>query len=121
MIPWDLDNLDFKPWLAFGRDPYSGGDYRSEYATYAVIEHHGGTYGGHYRMYARHRDAWHEYDDSSVMPVTPDRVVTSDSYIMLMMPRHNMDYMSMTMNAAIDKYRAFHESSTADVGAAKEA
>lgn len=111
LIPWDLNSLDFAPWLAFARDPFSNAAYLSDYITYAVIEHHGSTFGGHYRMYARHNDdTWNEYDDSSVTLVTPDRVITSDSYIMLMMPKANMEYMKMTMESTIQKYRAHYES-----------
>ena len=105
LIPWDLDCLDFAPMLAFGRDPCSNTAYNSEYATYAVIEHHGSTFGGHYRMYARHGDGWNEYDDSSVYAVPPERVVTPDSYVMLLMPKKTMAAMTAEMDAAIANYR----------------
>jgi ubiquitin C-terminal hydrolase len=109
LIPWDLDSLDFSPWLAFGRDPFSNAPYNAEYMTYAVIEHHGSTFGGHYRMYARRgagADAWTEYDDSSAIHVSPDRVVTPDSYILLLMPKASAEHMSTTMDAAIARYRS---------------
>jgi ubiquitin C-terminal hydrolase len=106
LIPWDLDSLDFAPWLAFARDPFSNAPYNSEYETYAVIEHHGSTFGGHYRMYARRGADWTEYDDSSAIPVSPDRVVTPDSYILLLMPKKSAEHMSASMDAVIRKYRA---------------
>lgn len=120
-IPWDLDNLDFAPWLAFGRDPFSNKSYESQYATFAVIEHHGSTFGGHYRMFARdHTNAWIEYDDSSVSTVTPDRVITPDSYVMLMMPKAAMEHMAETMDTAIAKYREYVDLRSGNIGTAVE-
>lgn len=105
LIPWDLDLLDFAPWLAFARDPFTNTSYNSEYETFAVIEHHGSTFGGHYRMYARRGADWTEYDDSSAIPISPDRVVTPDSYILLLMPKKSVEHMSASMDAVIAKYR----------------
>jgi len=105
LISWDLDALDFRPWMAFDRSPFSD-ESSPVYKTFAVIEHHGGTFGGHYRMYARDNDnVWNEYDDSSVNTVAPDRVITSDSYIALMMPTDAIDSMNRGMAEAIEAYR----------------
>jgi ubiquitin C-terminal hydrolase len=108
-IPWDLDALDYRPWMAFARDPFSDSREPVVYSTYAVIEHHGSTHGGHYRMFLRHSDnTWHEYDDNSVRPVPPERVITPDSYIALMMPAHKMEAMNTEMDALIRDYRVRH-------------
>jgi ubiquitin C-terminal hydrolase len=105
-IPWNLDALDFAPWYAFTRDPFKNSAAESEYVTYAVIEHHGSTHGGHYRMYARHHDdTWYEYDDSSVRTVPPENVITPDSYIALMMPKARMGAMCKDMDSAIEQFR----------------
>jgi ubiquitin C-terminal hydrolase len=105
-IPWDLDALDYRPWMAFGRDPFSDSKEPATYSTYAVIEHHGSTHGGHYRMFTRHSDnTWWEYDDNSARPVSPDSVITSDSYIALMMPKHKMEAMNAEMDALIRAHR----------------
>lgn len=107
LIPWDLNALDFRPWMAFERSPFSD-DCSSVYKTFAVIEHHGSTGGGHYRMYARDTtDIWHEYDDSSVTTVTPDHVITSDSYIALLMPSDCIERMNRDMAAAVEAYRRY--------------
>jgi ubiquitin C-terminal hydrolase len=106
LIPWNLDELDVSPWLAFGGDPFNDKHTSSTYCTYSVIEHHGSTHGGHYRMYARHHDnSWVEYDDSSVTTVPPERVVTPDSYIALLMPRESMKSMNAHMDRAIEGIR----------------
>jgi ubiquitin C-terminal hydrolase len=107
LIPWDLDELDFRPWMAFDRSPFND-DTSSVYKTFAVIEHHGSTFGGHYRMYARSADnTWNEYDDSSVTTVAPDRVITPDSYIALLMPVDAIDRMNRDMKVAVDVYRQY--------------
>jgi len=107
-IPWNLDSLDFGPWLAFERDPFSENDedIASEYVTYAVIEHMGSARGGHYRMYARQGDSWVEYDDSSVRNVHPEHVVTADSYVAIMMPKKHAERMVAENEEWIQAYRA---------------
>lgn len=89
-IEWNLDDVDFAPWMAFERNPFTNShDSETHYETYAVIEHHGSLHGGHYRMYARESaTTWLEYDDSSVRAVPPEHVVTPDSYIALMVPKN---------------------------------
>jgi ubiquitin C-terminal hydrolase len=106
-INWDLDTLDFSPMMAFDRDPF-GDPHRKvapEYLTYAVIEHHGSTHGGHYRMYARQGEEWRLYDDSSVSTVHPEQVITADSYIALMMPRAYADAMNKVFEHVVKSVR----------------
>jgi len=88
-IKWNVDDVDFAPWMAFERDPFTDShEAETHYETYAIIEHHGNIHGGHYRMYARESaSVWLEYDDSSVRVVPPEQVVTQDSYIALMLPK----------------------------------
>jgi ubiquitin C-terminal hydrolase len=107
LIPWDLDEFDFAPWMAFHRDPFSHGSVHSTYTTYAIIEHHGSSHGGHYHMFARHsNNTWYDYDDNSVTKVNPDCVITSDSYIALMMPRDTISEMQRQMDHTINAMRA---------------
>jgi len=105
-ITWDVNSFDFAPWLAFRRDPFSGDEAPlSEYVTYAVVEHLGSTRGGHYQMYARQGEVWNEYDDSSVRSVDPERVVTSDSYIAIMLPKKHAESMNLRNEEWIQKFR----------------
>ena len=92
-IKWDLDHFDFSGVSAFDRDPFTDSRSPPIYETFAVIEHHGSTHGGHYRMFARQGD-WTLYDDSSVQKVTPDSVITADSYVALMMPKEQCKAMN---------------------------
>lgn len=87
-ITWDLNALDFAPYFAFSYDPIATGAAARApvYETYAVLEHRGLSQGGHYRMYAKQSDVWHEYDDSAVRAVHPD-AVTAESYVLFLMPR----------------------------------
>lgn len=106
LIPWDLDSLDFGAWRAFDRDPFSDSREPSIYSTFAVIEHHGSLNGGHYRMFARDGADWVCYDDSSAHVVSPDAVITADSYIALMMPKHAREGMTSGMTETIKELRA---------------
>jgi ubiquitin C-terminal hydrolase len=106
LIPWDLDALDFSPWRAFDRDPFTDTRDPSVYSTFAVIEHHGSLNGGHYRMFARDGADWVCYDDSSVYVVPPDAVITADSYIALMSPKHAAAEMTRSMKDTITDLRA---------------
>lgn len=100
-IGWNLDATDYSPVMAFRRDPFSDSRTQPIYETFAVIEHHGSTHGGHYRMYARQGDKWLEYDDSSVHVVAPDTVITADSYIALMMPKAQKTNMLANFEQAV--------------------
>lgn len=105
LIPWDLDEMDFSKWMAFGRDPFTDKRTPPLFETFAVIEHHGSTHGGHYRMYMREGDHWLEYDDSSVRVVSPDLVITQDSYIALMIPKEHAKTMNADMKQKIKELR----------------
>jgi ubiquitin C-terminal hydrolase len=106
-ITWDLDSLDFSPWMAFQCDPlYETTDVNTEYVTYAVVEHMGSTRGGHYRMYARQGDVWNAYDDSSVSLARPENVVTADSYIAILMPKNTAESMVKRNDQYIQKFRS---------------
>jgi ubiquitin carboxyl-terminal hydrolase 8 len=86
-IEWDVDSLDFRPWMAFAESPYDNAP-NPVYTTFAVIEHTGSSQGGHYRMYGRtSKDTWAEYDDESVRDgLTAAHVVNADSYILALVP-----------------------------------
>jgi ubiquitin C-terminal hydrolase len=88
-IVWDPDFLSFRPWMSFGRDPFTNRKLQTEYQTFAVIEHNGSVGGGHYRMYARGEDAdvWRAFDDDTTMDATATQVVNPDSYVLFMCPR----------------------------------
>jgi ubiquitin C-terminal hydrolase len=105
-IAWDLSETDYSSVMAFHRDPFSDSRGSSVYETFAVIEHHGSTHGGHYHMYARQNDAWFEYDDNSVRNVHPDTVVTADSYIAFMMPKSHAASMLAQFDAAVKRVLA---------------
>ncbi|KAK9876418.1 hypothetical protein WA026_012731 [Henosepilachna vigintioctopunctata] len=56
----------------------------SRYNLYAVSNHSGTTYSGHYTAYCRHPYSltWHEYNDSRVNAVSPRSVVSSEAYVL---------------------------------------
>ena len=89
-IDWSLDQMSLAPWLAFRRCPFTDKTARSSYRTFAVIEHHGSTRGGHYRMFSRQVAAeapWIEYDDDAIRTVSdPRQIVSPDSYVILASP-----------------------------------
>jgi hypothetical protein len=114
--------MDYSPWMAFHRDPFSDSRDAPVYTTFAVIEHHGSTHGGHYRMYARDlptagsgsaASEWSEYDDSSVRTVAPEHVITPDSYIALMIPKAQAATMYGAMRSRISAARRASASATA--------
>lgn len=103
-IDWDVTKTDYSSVMAFHRDPFSDSRAAPVYETFAVIEHHGSTHGGHYRMYAKQDDDWFEYDDNSVRNVHPDTVVTADSYIALMIPKARVKEMHAQFDKVVQKY-----------------
>ena len=105
-IDWDLDAFDMAPWMAFPRNPFTGTAEPSVMTTMAVIEHWGSMRGGHYRMFARTTTGWICCDDSSVSVVPQSEVITDDSYVAFMMPRHKVREHMAAFEAAVDALRA---------------
>lgn len=104
-IVWDLDSFNFKSVLAFRRDPFQDCVYSSEYETTAVIEHHGSFRGGHYTMFGKQCGVWNEYDDSSVGEVTPDRVVSNNSYIVFLVRKTQADDLNQSFTDKVKLLR----------------
>ncbi|CAK1592817.1 unnamed protein product [Parnassius mnemosyne] len=54
------------------------------YNLYAVSNHSGTTYSGHYTAYCKHpyTGEWHEYNDSRVTPINPRNVVSPEAYVL---------------------------------------
>lgn len=111
-IGWDLDALDFTPQMAFTRDPFSNRPVNTLYETYAVIEHHGSTHGGHYTMFAKQGGRWFEYDDSNITASSPERVVSPDSYIAMLVPKDRSAAMTAQFEAKILEFRAREATAT---------
>lgn len=105
-IAWNLDSTDFSKVMAFHRNPFGEAKLEREYTTVSVIEHIGGVHGGHYHMYNRQKDKWYNYDDSSTRQVPPEQVVNDDSYIMIMVPKENMEQMFKEFQGTIERFRA---------------
>lgn len=104
-IAWNLDSTDFSNVLSFHRNPFGETKLEKEYMTVSVIEHWGSVHGGHYHMHNRQKDKWYNYDDSTVRQVTPDQVVNDDSYIMIMVPKTNMDDMYSGFQETVNRFR----------------
>jgi len=77
----DPHSTDMSQWVAF---PGVLKNIQPNYSTFAIVEHHGGSRGGHYVSYAKHNDKWINYDDTSMSETSPNNLVTDDSYIFFM-------------------------------------
>ena len=104
-IVWDLDAFDFSPWYAFPRNPFTGRKETGQYTTMSIIEHHGNLNGGHYLMYTRTDDGWLRCDDSSVMRIPQEEVITQDSYIAVMVPSGTRESTTRAFEATVAELR----------------
>ncbi|KAF2885430.1 hypothetical protein ILUMI_20710 [Ignelater luminosus] len=54
------------------------------YNLYAISNHSGTTYSGHYTAYCRHpySHAWHEYNDSRVSSISSKALVSGEAYVL---------------------------------------
>jgi ubiquitin C-terminal hydrolase len=77
----NLEATNMTKWLSF---PGVSRNTNPVYSTYAVVEHHGSSRGGHYINYSRHGDKWLCYDDTNIEAVSSDRVINDDTYILFM-------------------------------------
>ena len=54
------------------------------YNLYAISNHSGTTYNGHYTAYCRHpySHTWHEYNDSRVSSISSKALVSEEAYVL---------------------------------------
>ena len=75
-------NIDF-PLLNLDMSKYMQGYNKSSYKynLYAVVNHSGGSGGGHYYSYNKNNDGnWYKYNDTIVSTTNTSRLVSSDAY-----------------------------------------
>ena len=77
----DLDNNNMSKWVSF---PAVKKHISTDYSVFGVIEHLGGSRGGHYLAYTKHNDEWISYDDTSMNKVSADKIINSNTYILFM-------------------------------------
>ncbi|KAL4712184.1 hypothetical protein ACJJTC_011045 [Scirpophaga incertulas] len=77
LVEFPLNGLDMSPYAAARGSA-------AVYNLYAVSNHSGTTYSGHYTAYCKHpyTGDWHEYNDSRVSPINPKNVVSSEAYVL---------------------------------------
>ncbi|CAH1104005.1 unnamed protein product [Psylliodes chrysocephalus] len=76
-IDFPLEDLDMSQYAA-------DNVVTSRYNLYAISNHSGTTYSGHYTAYCRHpyTGQWHEYNDSRVSPISPRSLVSGEAYVL---------------------------------------
>lgn len=86
----NIEATNMSKWLSF---PGVSRNTNPVYTTYAVVEHHGSSRGGHYINYSRHGNSWLCYDDQNIYPVEADKVINEDTYILFMTNKpHNLEW-----------------------------
>ncbi|XP_074039465.1 ubiquitin carboxyl-terminal hydrolase 2-like [Leptinotarsa decemlineata] len=77
VIDFPLEGLDMSNYAADNVAP-------CRYNLYALSNHSGTTYNGHYTAYCRHpySGTWHEYNDSNVCPISPNSLVSEEAYVL---------------------------------------
>ena len=82
LVDVDIRKTDLSPWVAF---PAVTKNLTPQYSTFAIVEHHGSSRGGHYVSYAKHNSSWINYDDTLANEVLNEsELVNSNSYIFFM-------------------------------------
>nr|XP_032525518.1 ubiquitin carboxyl-terminal hydrolase 37-like [Danaus plexippus plexippus]XP_032525519.1 ubiquitin carboxyl-terminal hydrolase 37-like [Danaus plexippus plexippus]XP_032525520.1 ubiquitin carboxyl-terminal hydrolase 37-like [Danaus plexippus plexippus]XP_032525521.1 ubiquitin carboxyl-terminal hydrolase 37-like [Danaus plexippus plexippus]XP_032525522.1 ubiquitin carboxyl-terminal hydrolase 37-like [Danaus plexippus plexippus] len=76
VVEFPLSGLDMSP---FAASPT-----HATYNLYAVSNHSGTTYSGHYTAYCKHpyTGDWHEYNDSRVTPIRSRDIVSAEAYVL---------------------------------------
>ncbi|GJQ85908.1 hypothetical protein Trydic_g21763 [Trypoxylus dichotomus] len=76
-VDFPLEGLDMSNYSA---DNHT----QSRYNLYAISNHSGTTYSGHYTAYCRHPYSltWHEYNDSRVSSISPKSTVSGEAYVL---------------------------------------
>lgn len=78
-VDFPLTDLDLSAYSAAGLKPTP-----CSYRLYGVINHSGTAYSGHYTAFCRHpySNTWHEYNDSRVTNISPQRIVSPEAYLL---------------------------------------
>ena len=108
-IATDLDHIDLSPYMAYTRDPFTNSSIKDSppvYEVSAIVEQWGGTHGGHYVSYVRQGSDWIEYDDSSTGRVDPARVISQDSYLLVLTRKDSAPDARRQMEDSIHAFRA---------------
>ncbi|RZC42441.1 ubiquitin carboxyl-terminal hydrolase 4 [Asbolus verrucosus] len=76
-VDFPLEGLDMSHYAADHVTP-------CRYNLYAISNHSGTTYSGHYTAYCRHpyTKSWHEYNDSRVSPISSKSIVSGEAYVL---------------------------------------
>ncbi|XP_046975762.1 ubiquitin carboxyl-terminal hydrolase 24-like [Vanessa cardui] len=76
VVEFPLSGLDMSPFAAAPT--------HATYNLYAVSNHSGTTYSGHYTAYCKHpyNGDWHEYNDSRVSTISARDVVSPEAYVL---------------------------------------
>ncbi|KAJ8917365.1 hypothetical protein NQ315_002389 [Exocentrus adspersus] len=76
-VDFPIEGLDMSNYAADNIAP-------CRYNLYAISNHSGTTYSGHYTAYCRHPYAgtWHEYNDSRVTSISPKSLVSGEAYVL---------------------------------------
>lgn len=77
-IDFPMANLNLSKYSAEEKGP------KAVYNLYGVSNHSGTVYSGHYTAYVKHpySGEWHHFSDTSVRPVSSNRVVSSEAYVL---------------------------------------
>jgi ubiquitin C-terminal hydrolase len=122
LISWSTSDTDLSPYTSYKRDPYSNTPMDTHYTTLSVIDHMGGTGGGHYKMCTRQEGTWLEYDDGACRVMDPAHVVSPHNYILVMMRTTALERHFTDGVAAIRAFRDLETRKKEEIeGAAEEA
>lgn len=105
-VVWDIEQFDFRPWMAFRGDPFNKIYVPPIYETTALIEQQGSFRGGHYRMYAKQEQQWYEYDDNDIRNVPGETATGCDAYIAFLSRKNRIESMNLQTLHHIQALRA---------------
>lgn len=77
-VDFPLEGLDMSNYAADAKSS------QCRYTLYAISNHSGTTYSGHYTAYCKHpyTGAWHEYNDSRVSTISSRSLVSGEAYVL---------------------------------------
>ncbi|CAG9817810.1 unnamed protein product [Phaedon cochleariae] len=105
LVDFPLIGLDMSPYAAEDIVP-------CPYNLYAISNHSGTTYSGHYTAYCRHlyTKIWHEYNDSLVSSISSNSLVSGDAYILFYQQEAHPKYEQRDVDSVKSTLRTVHYS-----------
>ena len=78
-VDFPLHNLNMNKYIQRGND---SANVNYTYDLFAISQHYGISFGGHYTAFIKHNEVWYDFDDETVRQVHRESLVSPNAYLL---------------------------------------